>query len=146
VSNVMGTITALLLTLPAGLEGARVTRIRTNARYLDAVNFPGNVNPYGTPDPTSEYPREVYFIDRRRSESRAVVEFELAAAFDLAGVRAPKRQVIASICTWVYRSAECGYSGGLPSCTKSLADCRAHFGANSELPFGGFPGAGAYSS
>jgi len=146
VANVAGAITTLLLTLPAGLEGAKVTRIRTHARYLDAMNFPDNVNPYGTPDPSAEYPREVYFIDRRRSESREVVEFELAAAFDLAGVRAPKRQVIASICTWVYRSAECGYSGGLPSCTKSLADCRAHFGANSELPFGGFPGAGAYSS
>jgi lambda family phage minor tail protein L len=146
VANVAGAITTLLLTLPAGLEGAKVTRIRTHARYLDAVNFPDNVNPLGTPDPSAEYPREVYFIDRRKSESREVVEFELAAAFDLAGVRAPKRQVIASICTWVYRSAECGYSGGLPSCTKSLADCRAHFGANSELPFGGFPGAGAYSS
>jgi lambda family phage minor tail protein L len=144
VSNVMGTITALLLALPAGLEGAKITRRRTHARYLDAVNFPGNVNPLGTPDPTAEYPIEQYFIDRKKSESREVVEFELAAAFDLAGVRAPKRQVIASICTWVYRSAECGYSGGLPSCTKSLADCRAHFGANSVLPFGGFPGAGAY--
>jgi lambda family phage minor tail protein L len=146
VGNVLGSITALLLTLPAGLEGARVTRRRTHARYLDAVNFPGNVNPLGTPDPSAEYPREVYFIDRRRSESREVVEFELAAAFDLAGVRAPKRQAIATLCTWVYRSAECGYSGGLPSCSKSLVDCRAHFGNDSQLPFGGFPGAGAYSA
>lgn len=146
VANVLGTITALLLTLPMGLEGAKVTRLRTHARYLDAVNFPGNVNPLGTPDPTAEYPREVYFIDRRKSESRDMVEFELAAAFDLAGVRAPKRQVIASICPWVYKSAECSYSGALATCAKSLADCRIHFGGNAQLPFGGFPGAGAYSS
>ena len=146
VSNVLGTITALLLTLPAGLEGAKVTRLRTHARYLDAVNFPGNVNPLGTPDPTAEYPREVYFIDRRQSESREMVSFELAAAFDLAGVRAPKRQVLASICPWVYKSAECSYSGSLPTCVKTLADCRAHFGSGSQLPFGAFPGAGAYSS
>jgi lambda family phage minor tail protein L len=146
VSNVLGTITALLLTLPMGLEGAKVTRLRTHARYLDAVNFPSNVNPLGTPDPTAEYPREVYFIDRRKSESRDMVEFELAAAFDLAGVRAPKRQVIASICPWVYKSAECSYSGALATCAKSLADCRTHFGNNAQLPFGGFPGAGAYSS
>ena len=146
VANVLGTITALLLTLPMGLEGAKVTRLRTHARYLDAVNFPGNVNPLGTPDPTAEYPREVYFIDRRKSESRDMVEFELAAAFDLAGVRAPKRQVIASICPWVYKSAECSYSGALATCAKSLADCRIHFGSNAQLPFGGFPGAGAYST
>jgi len=146
VANVMSTISALLLGLPAGLEGAKVTRIRTHARYLDAVNFPGNVNPLGTPYTTAEYPREVYYVDRRKSESTEMVEFELAAAFDLAGVRAPKRQVIATICPWVYKSAECSYTGALPSCAKSLADCRNHFGSGAQLPFGGFPGAGSYFS
>jgi lambda family phage minor tail protein L len=109
VSNIMGTITAIILATP--LEGAKVTRIRTMARYLDAVNFPGGVNPYGTPDPTAEFPREVYYIDRKSAETRDVVEFELAAAFDLIGVRAPKRQCISNICQWVYRSAECSYTG-----------------------------------
>lgn len=108
VSNIMGTITALLLGLPDGLEGAKFTRIRTLARYLDAANFPGGVNPYGTPDPTAEFPREIYYVDRKVNETRDVVEFELAAAFDLAGVRAPKRQCIANICQWQYRSTECG--------------------------------------
>ena len=143
-SNILGTITALLLSLPAGLEGAKVTRIRTLTRYLDAVNFPGSTNPYGTPDPTAEFPREIYYIDRKTAETRDVVEFELAAAFDLAGVRAPKRQCIANICQWVYRSAECGYAGGLPSCDKTLDACKAHFGGNAELPFGSFPGVGMY--
>lgn len=110
-SNILGTITALLLTLPNGLEGAKVTRIRTLARYLDAVNFPGSVNPYGTPDTSAEFPREIYYIDRKTAENRDVVEFELAAAFDLVGVRAPKRQCISNICQWKYRSAECGYTG-----------------------------------
>ena len=72
--------------------GATVTRIRTLARFLDAANFPGNSNPFGTPDPDAEFPREIYTIDRKASENRDVVEFELAAAFDLVGVRAPKRQ------------------------------------------------------
>lgn len=111
VSNIIGTITALLLSLPSGLEGAKVTRIRTLARYIDGANFPGGTNPYGTPDPTAEFPREIYYIDRKTAETRDVVEFELAAAFDLAGVRAPKRQCIANICQWKYRSAECSYNG-----------------------------------
>jgi len=145
VSNILGTITALLLSLPDGLEGAKFTRIRTLARYIDGANFPGGTNPYGTPDPTAEFPREIFYVDRKVSETRDVVEFELAAAFDLAGVRAPKRQCIANICQWVYRSAECGYTGGLPTCTKTLDACKAHFGANSELPYGSFPGIGTYT-
>jgi len=143
VSNTLSTITALLLTLPDGLEGAKVTRIRTLARYIDAVNFPGGVSPY-SPDPTAEFPREIYTIDRKTVENRDVVEFELAAAFDLAGVSAPKRQCIANICQWVYKSTECGYTGALPTCVKTLTDCKAHFGATAELPFGSFPGIGAY--
>ena len=97
VSNALGTITAILLNVnkvTAGndLSAATVTRIRTLARYLDAVNFVGGVNPLGTPDPTAEFPREIYKIDRKSAENRNVVEFELAAVFDLIGVRAPQRQ------------------------------------------------------
>ena len=97
VSNALGTITAILLTVnetTAGndLTGATVTRIRTLARYLDATNFPGSSNPFGTPDPTAEFPQEIYKIDRKSAENREIVTFELAAVFDLAGVRAPKRQ------------------------------------------------------
>ena len=97
VSNIQGTISAILLlvnkvTSGNDLMGATVTRIRTLARFLDAANFPGNSNPFGTPDPDAEFPREIYTIDRKASENRDVVEFELAAAFDLVGVKAPKRQ------------------------------------------------------
>jgi lambda family phage minor tail protein L len=146
VSNIIGTITALLLSLPDGLEGAKFTRIRTLARYIDGANFPGGTNPYGTPDPTAEFPLEIYYVDRKIVETRDVVEFELAAAFDLAGVRAPKRQCIANICQWVYKSTECSYTGGLASCTKTLDACKDHFGATAELPFGSYPGIGTYLS
>ena len=102
VSNALNTITAILLNVNAttagnDLTGATVTRIRTLARYLDSVNFPGNTNPLGTPDPTAEFPQEIYKIDRKSSENRETVTFELAAVFDLAGVRAPKRQCTRSI-------------------------------------------------
>ena len=97
ISNALGTITAILLsvnntTTGIDLTGATVTRIRTLARYLDAVNFPDSTNPLGTPDPTAEFPQEIYKIDRKSAENREVVQFELAAVFDLAGIRAPKRQ------------------------------------------------------
>ena len=50
------------------------------------------VNPFGTPDTTAEYPQEIYIVDRKASENRFAVTFELAAVFDMAGIRAPKRQ------------------------------------------------------
>ena len=97
VSNALGTISAILeavnlVTAGNDLTGSTVTRIRTMARFIDAVNFPGNSNPLGTPDPTAEFKREIYIVDRKATENREIVEFELAAVFDLAGIRAPKRQ------------------------------------------------------
>ena len=102
VSNALGTISAILLlvnetTAGNDLTGATFTRIRTMARFIDAVNFPGNTNPLGTPDPTAEFKRQIYTIDRKATETREVVEFELAGAIDMAGVRAPKRQCTRSL-------------------------------------------------
>ena len=117
ISNILGTFTTILLTLPQGLEGAKVTRIRTLERYIDHINFDiGDIlledesaileedgslisqelsdNPHGTPDPTATFPDEVYYIDRKSTENRDIIEFELAASFDLQGVRLPKRQVL----------------------------------------------------
>ena len=117
ISNILGTFTTLLATLPQGLEGAKVTRIRTLERYIDHINFDiGDIlsedgsaileedgslisqessdNPHGTPDPTATFPDEIYYIDRKVSETRDIVQFELAANFDLQGVRLPKRQVL----------------------------------------------------
>ena len=95
-SNALGTITSILLTVNNttvgnDLTGATVTRIRTLARFLDAVNFPGDINPYGTPDSTAEFPQEIYKIDRKSAENREVVQFELASVFDLAGIRAGRQ-------------------------------------------------------
>ena len=97
-SNLLGTITSILqlvnqTTALSDLQGAKVTRRRTLARFLDAENFPSNVNPFGTPDPSAELPREVYFVDRKVVENRDVVQFELVSSFDLAGVGAPKKLV-----------------------------------------------------
>ena len=95
-----GIISAILLSVnqtTAGndLTGATVTRIRTLAKFIDAVNFADNTN--ATADPNAEFPQEIYSIDRKASENREVVEFELAAPTDLAGVRIPGRQATRSL-------------------------------------------------
>ena len=117
ISNILGTFTTILLTLPQGLEGAQVTRVRTLARYVDNANFTGGqillengsnllledgfaidmdqgINPFGTPDPTATFDEQIFIIDRKSTENRDIIEFELAASFDLQGVRLPKRQVL----------------------------------------------------
>ena len=95
-----GIISAILLSVnetTAGndLTGATVTRIRTLAKFIDAVNFADNTN--ATADPNAEFPQEIYSIDRKSSENREVVEFELAAPTDLAGIRIPGRQATRSL-------------------------------------------------
>ena len=100
ISNATGLISSILLsvnetTTGNDLTGATVTRIRTLAKFIDAVNFADGTN--ATADPNAEFPQEIYAIDRKASENRELVEFELAAPTDLAGVRIPGRQCTRSV-------------------------------------------------
>ena len=96
ISNIFGTITTILqdvntTTVGNDLNGATLTRIRTLARFLDAVNFTGGTNPFGTPDPTAEFPQEIYILDRKVTENRSIVTWEAQSALDLVNVKLPKR-------------------------------------------------------
>ena len=107
VSNIGSNITAILLsvnlvTTGNDLGGAKVVRIRTLKKYLDGQ---------AGADPHAKFPDEIWYVDRKSNENRAVVEFELASKFDLVGVMLPRRQIIANVCQWVYRGGECGYTG-----------------------------------
>ena len=152
ISNLDGTMTTLLLLVNAttagnDLGGAEVRRIRTLKKFLDGE---------AAADPNAKFPDERWFIDRKANESRDSVTFELASKFDLAGQKLPKRQIVANVCQWVYRSSECSYTGSnyfdvngnsVPSlsedvCGKRVASCKLRFGNTAQLPFGSFPGAG----
>ena len=96
ISNIFGTITAIMqdvnkTTVGNDLNGAKLTRIRTLAKYLDAANFTGGTNPFGTPDPTAEFPQEIYFLDRKVTETRDIVTWEAQSALDLINVKLPQR-------------------------------------------------------
>ena len=152
ISNLDGTMTTLLLLVNAttagnDLGGAEVRRIRTLKKFLDGES---------TADPNAKFPDERWYVDRKANESRDSVTFELASKFDLAGQKLPKRQIVANVCQWVYRSSECSYTGSnyfdvngntvstlaADVCGKRVASCKLRFGNNGELPFGSFPGAG----
>ena len=74
------------------LLGATVTRLLVLASSLDNANFSSGSNPFGTPN-SNELPQEIYVIDRKKSESRNLVQFELTAANDTQNKRVPARQV-----------------------------------------------------
>ena len=151
--NVAG-ITALLLfvnkTTPGNdLGGAIVKRIRTLKKYIDGESGA---------DPYAEFPQEIWYVDRKASESRDLVSFELASKFDLPGVNLPRRQIVASVCQWAYKGDGCGYNGtnyfnvnddpadaSTDKCGKKLTSCKLRFegaGQDGILRFGGCPGAG----
>lgn len=150
VGNVDGSITALCLNYQ-DLVGALLTRHRTFAQYLDGQ--PGA-------DPTQEFPPDKWYLERKSSEDKDVVSWELASALDFGTQQLPGRQIIANMCTWLqrggYRGPYCGYNGppvamadGTPTtdptkdaCGGRLSDCELRFGVNNQLPYGGFPASG----
>ena len=162
VANVTGLITALLLLVNDFNPGndlikSKFTRIRTQAKFLDAVNFSLGTNPNA--NPSAEWPQEIYFIEQKVLENRDIVQFEMVSSFDMVGVRCPGRQTIENTCQWIYRSAECSYTGtnyfdvndvpvatlALDKCGLRLSSCRKRFGQNAQLPFGSFPGLGGFA-
>jgi lambda family phage minor tail protein L len=162
-ANIQGSLTAMNEALD-DLVGAKVTRRCTFVQYLDAVNFPEG-NPAA--DPGQHLPDEVYHVERKVSSNNAVVEWELASAMDLEGVRLPGRSIVANYCPWQYRVfrngafdytdvSECTHTGtesftaanvattpDLDVCNKTKKACKLRFGFVA-LPFGGFPSTRAY--
>lgn len=119
------------------------------------------INGYNpTADPNEHFLDEIWFIERKVSETKETVEFELTTAIDLNGEQLPGRQVIAGVCGWLirggYRGPYCGYNGpavadanDVPTtdpardqCGGRVNSCKLRFGADKPLPYGGFPAAG----
>lgn len=141
------------------LVGCSVRRIRTYRKYLDDG---------ASPNPEAVFPIDHYVIERKASQKRNLLQFELSAEMDQQGLLLPGRQVLRDSCThsfrrwagdkWVYEGATCPYAGaamytrgGVPTtdptqakCGRRLSDCKLHFGQSAVLPFYGFPGVGRY--
>lgn len=109
-SNINGFLSRFLLTR-GDLVGAKLTRTRVYARFLDDANWERG-NPYGTPDPTAAYEPDIYFVNRLVTENPQEVVLELSTPFELDGVQLPRRPITATTCVFQYRDPEtCGYVG-----------------------------------
>lgn len=155
-ANPNGAVSALCMAFDDFI-GAKLTRRRTLARFLDAANFPGG-NPDA--DPSQRFPDEVWYVERKISETRHQVQFELSSVLDLSGRMLPRRQIQANKCAWLviggYRGPYCGYTGdpvaksddtptadpALDKCGGRVSSCKLRFGETGVLPYGGFAAAG----
>ena len=77
------------------LVGAKVTRRRTLQKHLST-------------NPPIEFNRDIYYIERKTTETSTMVEFELASAFDVQGIQLPRRAVVAARCPWKYKDPDQG--------------------------------------
>jgi len=92
------------------LVGAKVTRIRTLAKYIDERNFQNILKPAGwAADPNAEFSRDVFFIERKSNENKSSIELELSSILDLENINLPRRTVYSNTCSWVYRGCGCNY-------------------------------------
>lgn len=156
--NPIGGVISALCILLDDLVRAKLTRHITLGQYLDAVNFPGGVNP--SADPSQEFPPDIYFLEQKTAETSEVVTFQLSSALDFSGQQLPARQIINNSCSWIrmggYRGPYCNYSGtnkfdvnnnvvtdpSLDVCAGTLTACNLRWGSGNEITFGSFPAAG----
>lgn len=146
------------------LVGCPVRRIRTYRKYLDDGAMP---------NPSATFPIDHYVIEKKASQKRKEMTFELSTPMDQQGKQIPARQVIRDTCLhrfrywangqWNYDGVTCPYAGAdmfLPNgepttdptkarCGKRISDCKKHFstilGENPTLPMFCFPGVGRIS-
>jgi lambda family phage minor tail protein L len=134
VSTVSGLLNSLVKEFD-DLTEAKLTRIRTFRKHLDD----------GTdPDGTARFSHDVFIVDRKSSQDRISLEFELASSLDVYGTKLPGRRAL-SRCQFRFKDGDnCPYVGAGTSCAKTVAACRTYFGSAAVLPYGGFPGLERY--
>jgi lambda family phage minor tail protein L len=152
ISNINSSLVASIIGYD-DLVGARVIRRRTFVKYLDDQP---------SADPTAQFPRDIYYIERKTRQTKFDIEFELISAIDLENVYLPRKQVLES-CTHRYRFYDgsafdytditCPYNGASyftdngavtadpaeDNCGRRLKDCKLRFGLLAPLPYEGFP-------
>jgi lambda family phage minor tail protein L len=139
------------------LIGAKLTRIKTYAQFLDDG---------AETDGAAMFAPEIYTFEQKTKHTKFQVEWKLAAAMDQQGIQLPARTVIRDFCLWRYRNwtgtafdytgVQCPYTGargsfdekGVPTTNDHDTPsrrfdtcCKKRFGPNASYPFGGFPGA-----
>jgi lambda family phage minor tail protein L len=114
--------------------GAKVIRIRTFAKFLDASgnDFIKEAGQF-TESTNPEFPRDLYYIERKIAEDKNTMQFELASTMDMENFKLPGRLCLANRCPWTYRGEGCCYEFKATSLTAASGQ-KDTFGATGHLP------------
>lgn len=139
--------------------GAKMTRIRTFAQFLDNG---------ANPDETACLPPDVYIVDQKVEHTNTTITWELTPFLDASGMQIPRRQVLRDTCLhtyrkwngseFVYTNVTCPYVGSSyfkrdgsstgsaaeDICGRLVPDCKLRFGDNAILETRAFPGVARY--
>lgn len=144
-SNLFGLVTGLVNEFDDCL-GAVVCRRQVYANNLDPVNFVNNTN---TKHDVTKEIVNYFVIEQVESLTTEIVRFRLAIPTELDGLLLPARMMMSNTCQFVYRSVECGYTGGAVAdekdqptsdirkdkCSKCLTGCKMR---NNTRNFGAY--------
>jgi lambda family phage minor tail protein L len=84
VSNVNKTLLSAVVSL-GDLVGAKVTRIRTYEKYLDAGS---------SPDSSKFIGPDVYVIEQKTAHNKNTISWQMTSILDRMGMKLPRRQVL----------------------------------------------------
>ena len=157
VMNLGGIVAGLTIKLD-DLVGAVVTRIRTYKKHLDGQS---------EADPETYFEPDIFSIDRKQTEDKSKIIFELATPFSQMGKSIPATVIMRNTCGFVYRQfingawvyGTCPYTGDAmydgtdtsvsdPSkdvCSHRMSGCIKRYGSRAKLPIYCFPGVGLSS-
>ena len=79
------------------------------------------------------------FISLSVGADKEWVVFQIGMANPLRK-QVPRLKYLSNYCQHTYKDSGCGYTGTLPTCGKSFAECDTHFPGDVILPFLAFPG------
>lgn len=156
-NNIVSNLAASLVDAFDDVVGAKIYRYRTFAKHLDNGS---------DPDKDKHFKPDVYTINRKVSQNKLYIEWELSTAIDQQGSQLPGRTLLRDYCPWQYRiwsdaladfdytNVDCPFTGffstdindnpvadpHLDVCSKHVTGCQARFGVGNQLPYGGFPG------
>ena len=141
------------------IVGAKVTRIRTFAKYLDPDNFSSisqidgkqgiyesNFPDQYEPDPYAEFPRDIFYVERKSNENKINLEYELSALIDVEGVKLPRRVVLSNKCGFTYRGCGCFYEQKESETFSSMSSSVTSSGWSKSLTSGAWGASQSHSA
>lgn len=109
ISNVNNFISDLIKS-KGDLLGKDFHRKKILAKDLDDINFGGsNKNLLGVSNFRDYISQDKFIINKKNSENKERVEFELSNILDIDGLTCPSRKVYNNSCPWQYRGYGCNY-------------------------------------